>query len=134
MVTTRSQSKKNSVAHKRPRRKTVEKTKQSEQFKKYEKEVLRPMGAYLGPLKERTIGEGNIRFVCKKRRQPFKSTVVKAAKDEFSAAFNAAAKDPSTKGLKTYKGVLDGIFAAANAGTLASRYGLDGDTPVVLAW
>jgi len=54
-----------------------------------------------------------------------------AAKREFSAAFAAAIKDPGTQGLKTYKTVVDDIFAAARAGHLASRYGLDGDS---IAW
>jgi len=52
-----------------------------------------------------------------------------AAKREFSSAF--AIKAPGTRGLKTYKGVLDNIFAAAAEGNLASRYGLDGDS---VAW
>jgi hypothetical protein len=54
-----------------------------------------------------------------------------AAKREFSSAFAEAIKAPGTRGLKTYKGVLDDIFAAAAEGNLASRYGLDGDS---VAW
>ena len=80
-----------------------------------------------------SIGERtkrNRRGTSKKRRQPLKSTIV-AAKREFSVAFDVAMKDPGTQGLKTFKGVLDDIFAAAQGGNLASRYGLDGDS---LAW
>ena len=127
MVTTRSQNKQQHCVA-RNHKKTIKK--------------LSTRSTFSQSIGERT--KRNHSKTIKKRRQPLKSTIVTgkcdfsaafmatvAAKREFSSAFDVAMKDPGTQGLKTFKGVLDDIFAAAQGGNLASRYGLDGDS---LAW